>query len=108
MKTILEDGALMCFLQSTCPGKPFNDVQCLGYIMLYMVLFSFCLLVFMSQSGLPQAAEEGKMDPLVGRSAELERTIQILARRQKNNPVPRVGKACGGVMGCRMLEKETG
>ena len=26
------------------------------------------------------------MDPLVGRAAELERTIQILARRQKNNP----------------------
>ncbi|CAE8697288.1 unnamed protein product, partial [Polarella glacialis] len=42
------------------------------------------------------AAEEGKMDPLVGRAAELERTIQILARRQKNNPVligePGVGK----------------
>ena len=36
-----------------------------------------------------QAAEEGKMDPLVGRAAELERTIQILARRQKNNPAPR-------------------
>lgn len=36
----------------------------------------------------PQAAEEGKMDPLVGRAAELERTIQILARRQKNNPAP--------------------
>ena len=35
-----------------------------------------------------QAAEEGKMDPLVGRAAELERTIQILARRQKNNPAP--------------------
>ncbi|CAK9023815.1 Chaperone protein ClpC1 [Durusdinium trenchii] len=40
--------------------------------------------------------KEGKMDPLVGRAAELERTIQILARRQKNNPVligePGVGK----------------
>lgn len=45
---------------------------------------------------LTKAAEEGKMDPLVGRAAELERTIQILARRQKNNPVligePGVGK----------------
>mmetsp|Transcript_31554 Transcript_31554/g.75269 ORF Transcript_31554/g.75269 Transcript_31554/m.75269 type:complete len:1015 (-) Transcript_31554:73-3117(-) len=45
---------------------------------------------------LTKAAEEGKMDPLVGRQAELERTIQILARRQKNNPVligePGVGK----------------
>lgn len=45
---------------------------------------------------LTKAAAEGKMDPLVGRAAELERTIQILARRQKNNPVligePGVGK----------------
>eukprot|EP00927_Polykrikos_kofoidii_P004583 TRINITY_DN11808_c0_g1_i1.p1 TRINITY_DN11808_c0_g1~~TRINITY_DN11808_c0_g1_i1.p1 ORF type:complete len:1047 (-),score=200.74 TRINITY_DN11808_c0_g1_i1:120-3260(-) len=45
---------------------------------------------------LTQAAAEGSMDPLVGRSAELERVIQILARRQKNNPVligePGVGK----------------
>jgi len=45
---------------------------------------------------LTKAAEEGKMDPLVGRANELERTIQILARRQKNNPVligePGVGK----------------
>eukprot|EP00930_Biecheleria_cincta_P102776 TRINITY_DN945_c0_g4_i1.p1 TRINITY_DN945_c0_g4~~TRINITY_DN945_c0_g4_i1.p1 ORF type:complete len:1052 (-),score=297.98 TRINITY_DN945_c0_g4_i1:85-3240(-) len=45
---------------------------------------------------LTKAAEEGKMDPLVGRASELERTIQILARRQKNNPVligePGVGK----------------
>jgi len=41
-------------------------------------------------------AERGEMDPLVGREEELERTIQILARRQKNNPVligePGVGK----------------
>jgi ATP-dependent Clp protease ATP-binding subunit ClpC len=45
---------------------------------------------------LTKAALEGKMDPLVGRAMELERTIQILARRQKNNPVligePGVGK----------------
>lgn len=45
---------------------------------------------------LTKAAAEGRMDPLVGRKAELERTIQILARRQKNNPVligePGVGK----------------
>eukprot|EP00929_Paragymnodinium_shiwhaense_P078901 TRINITY_DN4094_c0_g1_i1.p1 TRINITY_DN4094_c0_g1~~TRINITY_DN4094_c0_g1_i1.p1 ORF type:complete len:1058 (+),score=388.31 TRINITY_DN4094_c0_g1_i1:82-3255(+) len=45
---------------------------------------------------LTAAAAEGKMDPLVGRAKELERTIQILARRQKNNPVligePGVGK----------------
>jgi len=45
---------------------------------------------------LTKAALEGTMDPLIGRAAELERTIQILARRQKNNPVligePGVGK----------------
>jgi len=45
---------------------------------------------------LTKAAAEGAMDPLVGRAEELERTIQILARRQKNNPVligePGVGK----------------
>jgi len=45
---------------------------------------------------LTKMAAEGTMDPLVGRAAELERTIQILARRQKNNPVligePGVGK----------------
>lgn len=45
---------------------------------------------------LTQAAAEGKMDPLVGREEQIERTIQILARRQKNNPVligePGVGK----------------
>jgi ATP-dependent Clp protease ATP-binding subunit ClpA len=32
-------------------------------------------------------AAEGKIDPLVGRQAELERTIQVLCRRRKNNPV---------------------
>ncbi len=41
-------------------------------------------------------AAEGKIDPLVGRQAELERTVQILCRRRKNNPVlvgePGVGK----------------
>jgi len=45
---------------------------------------------------LTKAAAEGMMDPLVGREAEIERTVQILARRQKNNPVligePGVGK----------------
>ncbi|MGZ4876527.1 MAG: ATP-dependent Clp protease ATP-binding subunit [Candidatus Angelobacter sp.] len=45
---------------------------------------------------LTQAASEGLLDPLVGRGAELERVIQILCRRTKNNPVligePGVGK----------------
>lgn len=41
-------------------------------------------------------AEKGKVDPLIGREAELERTIQVLSRRLKNNPLyvgdPGVGK----------------
>ncbi|MFW5920423.1 MAG: AAA family ATPase, partial [Polyangiales bacterium] len=32
-------------------------------------------------------AEEGRIDPLIGRELELERTIQVLCRRRKNNPV---------------------
>ncbi|HUO60024.1 MAG TPA: ATP-dependent Clp protease ATP-binding subunit [Candidatus Acidoferrales bacterium] len=45
---------------------------------------------------LTQAAMENQLDPLVGRDAEVDRTIQILCRRTKNNPVligePGVGK----------------
>ena len=41
-------------------------------------------------------ASEGKIDPLIGRDKELERTVQVLLRRRKNNPVfvgdPGVGK----------------
>jgi ATP-dependent Clp protease ATP-binding subunit ClpA len=41
-------------------------------------------------------AAQGKIDPLIGRDAELERTIQVLCRRRKNNPLligePGVGK----------------
>src|SRR3546814_8120725 len=32
-------------------------------------------------------AQEGRIDPLVGRGAEVERTIQVLCRRRKNNPL---------------------
>lgn len=42
------------------------------------------------------AAEDGKMDPIIGRDEEIRRTIQVLSRRTKNNPVligePGVGK----------------
>jgi ATP-dependent Clp protease ATP-binding subunit ClpC len=45
---------------------------------------------------LTQAAMEGQLDPLIGRDGELERVVQILCRRTKNNPVligePGVGK----------------
>jgi ATP-dependent Clp protease ATP-binding subunit ClpB len=45
---------------------------------------------------LTQLAEEGKLDPVIGRDTEIRRVIQILSRRNKNNPVligePGVGK----------------
>jgi ATP-dependent Clp protease ATP-binding subunit ClpC len=36
---------------------------------------------------LTELARQGKLDPVIGRQAEIERVIQILSRRQKNNPV---------------------
>ncbi|GFE64914.1 ATP-dependent chaperone ClpB [Litoreibacter roseus] len=45
---------------------------------------------------LTEAAEEGKIDPIIGRDEEIRRTMQVLSRRTKNNPVligePGVGK----------------
>ncbi len=38
-------------------------------------------------SNLTERAAQGQLDPLVGREAELERTVHILARRRKNNPI---------------------
>ncbi|GAA5215154.1 ATP-dependent Clp protease ATP-binding subunit ClpA [Corallincola platygyrae] len=43
-------------------------------------LESFC-------TNLNKLAEEGNIDPLIGRNQELERTIQVLCRRRKNNPL---------------------
>jgi ATP-dependent Clp protease ATP-binding subunit ClpA len=47
-------------------------------------------------SNLNERAEKGQIDPLIGRAAELQRTIQILCRRRRNNPLyvgePGVGK----------------
>ncbi len=46
---------------------------------------------------LTKAAEEGRLDPIVGREKEIERIAQILSRRKKNNPIligePGVGKS---------------
>ncbi len=46
---------------------------------------------------LTRAAQDGELDPVIGRSTEIERIIQILSRRTKNNPVligePGVGKS---------------
>ena len=45
---------------------------------------------------LTQAARDGKLDPVIGRDEEIRRTVQVLSRRTKNNPVligePGVGK----------------
>src|SRR5207248_1688064 len=45
---------------------------------------------------LTEAAQSGKLDPVIGRDDEIRRTIQVLSRRTKNNPVligePGVGK----------------
>ncbi len=43
-----------------------------------------------------EVAQQGKLDPVIGRDEEIRRAIQVLARRSKNNPVligePGVGK----------------
>ena len=49
-----------------------------------------------ADSDLTRAARDGKLDPVIGRDEEIRRTIQVLSRRTKNNPVligePGVGK----------------
>ncbi len=76
---------------------------------------------------LTQMAEEGKLDPIIGREDEIERVIQILSRRTKNNPAligePGVGKtaiveglaqrivageAPGPLLGKRLLQLDVG
>lgn len=58
-----------------------------------------------------RAAEEGKLDPIVGREKEIERLAQILSRRKKNNPIligePGVGKsAIVEGLALRIVEKK--
>ena len=58
-----------------------------------------------------RAAEEGKLDPVVGREKEIERVAQILSRRKKNNPIligePGVGKsAIVEGLATRIVEKK--
>jgi len=58
-----------------------------------------------------RAAEEGKLDPVVGRAQEIERLAQILSRRKKNNPIligePGVGKsAIVEGLALRIVEKK--
>ena len=58
-----------------------------------------------------KAAAEDKLDPMVGREPEVERLVQILSRRKKNNPVligePGVGKsAIVEGLACRIIERK--
>ena len=58
-----------------------------------------------------KAAEEGSLDPIVGRDKEIERLAQILSRRKKNNPIligePGVGKsAIAEGLAIRIIEKK--
>jgi len=60
---------------------------------------------------LNQKAADGKIDPLIGREAEIERTIQVLCRRTKNNPLyvgePGVGKtAIAEGLALRIVKEE--
>ncbi len=60
---------------------------------------------------LTQYAEEGKLDPIIGREDEIERVAQILSRRKKNNPVligePGVGKtAIAEGLALRIIQKK--
>lgn len=58
-----------------------------------------------------QAARDGALDPIVGRKTEIERMVQILSRRKKNNPIligqPGVGKsAIAEGLALRIVEKK--
>lgn len=60
---------------------------------------------------LTSAAEEGRLDPIVGREKEIERIAQILSRRKKNNPIligePGVGKsAIAEGLAMRIVKKQ--
>ncbi|WP_448520414.1 ATP-dependent Clp protease ATP-binding subunit [Rhodoflexus sp.] len=60
---------------------------------------------------LTKMAEEGKLDPIIGREKEIERVAQILSRRKKNNPIligePGVGKtAIAEGLALRIVEKK--
>jgi ATP-dependent Clp protease ATP-binding subunit ClpA len=62
-------------------------------------------------NNLNEKAAEGKIDPLIGREAEVQRTIQILCRRTKNNPLlvgdPGVGKtAIAEGLARKIIEKD--
>ncbi|MFI0357600.1 ATP-dependent Clp protease ATP-binding subunit [Actinomadura sp. 9N407] len=74
--------------QEKDPGRPGEPVEA-GGPATSLVLDQF-------GRNLTQAAREGKLDPVIGRDKEMERVMQVLSRRTKNNPVlvgePGVGK----------------
>ncbi len=77
------------------PGKPASDTP---------VLDNFGI-------DLTKAAEEGRLDPIIGREREIERIAQILSRRKKNNPIligePGVGKsAIAEGLALRIIKKK--
>ncbi len=61
-------------------------------------------------SNLNEQAEQGRIDPLIGRADEIERTLQILSRRRKNNPLlvgdPGVGKTAVAEGLARLIVEE--
>ncbi|MBI1392149.1 MAG: ATP-dependent Clp protease ATP-binding subunit ClpA [Alphaproteobacteria bacterium] len=75
--------------QSRAPRGASDDAEAPGGGKAESALAAYCV-------DLNQKARAGKIDPLIGRDAEIERSIQVLCRRRKNNPIlvgdPGVGK----------------
>ncbi len=78
--------SILAHMQTMRKGKPVNEKNPEGQ---YEILDKYC-------QNITKLAQEGKLDPVIGRHEEIRRVIQILSRRTKNNPVligePGVGK----------------
>ena len=57
-------------------------------------------------TNLNRQAQEGRIDPLIGRDLEIERTIQILCRRRKNNPLYRQRQVGGRSHDCGIISTQ--
>ncbi|SDA53498.1 ATP-dependent Clp protease ATP-binding subunit ClpA [Sinorhizobium sp. NFACC03] len=84
--------------------KPSRDTEETGAKKQQDALTAYCV-------NLNEKAKSGKIDPLIGRHAEVNRTIQVLCRRSKNNPLyvgdPGVGKtAIAEGLAKRIIEKK--
>lgn len=112
-RRILQDGTPSRSSKQAAPAKKEADAK--------------TPLVDQLATDLTELAEEGKLDPVIGREIEIERVIQILARRTKNNPAligePGVGKTAiieglaqrivaeetpGALIGKRVLQLDVG